>query len=223
MGKTFHREVLLRGPAGRLEASLWVSETDERREQARLAALVCHPHPLYGGTMHNKVVFHVARTLRSLGMPVLRFNFRGAGLSEGKHDGGRGERDDVRAAVNYLTKEFPNCSVLLAGFSFGAWVGLRAGCGEESVTELIGLGLPVNNSDCSYLVRCTKPKLFIQGTADPFGSRRNLESLYAQVPDPRRLVFVEGADHFFEGKLQAVEQAIREWMIERHPELNQGD
>jgi alpha/beta superfamily hydrolase len=196
-----------------------VSETEEQADRTRLVALVCHPHPLYGGTMHNKVVFHVARTLRAFQLPVLRFNFRGAGLSEGEHDNGRGEVEDARAAVNYLSKEFPNCRVLLAGFSFGAWVGLRAGCEEKSVTDLIGLGLPVNNSDFSYLIGCTKPKLFIQGTADQFGSRQNVESLYAQVPEPRRLVFVEGADHFFEGKLKSVEQAIRDWIAERHPGL----
>ncbi len=221
MGKTFHREVFLRGPAGQLEASLWVSEAAEQSRQVKLAALVCHPHPLYGGTMHSKVVFQVARTLRGLGLPVLRFNFRGAGLSDGEYDCGRGEQEDVRAALQYLAGEFSDSDLVLAGFSFGAWVGLRVGCEETSVAELIGLGLPVNDSELSYLAHCTKPKLFIQGAADQFGSREKLESLYTQLPEPRRLVFVDGADHFFTGKLDAVDRAIHAWMAERHPELDQ--
>ncbi len=219
MTKTFHREVVLQGPAGRLEASLWVSEANESSGPVRLAGLVCHPHPLYGGTMHNKVVFQVARTLHALGLPVLRFNFRGVGLSQGKHDGGRGEQDDVRAALRYLSGQFPQSRVVLAGFSFGAWVGLRVGCEESCVVDLIGVGLPADNSDLSYLKYCTKPKLFVQGTADPYGARANVEALYAQMPEPRALVFVEGADHFFTGRLDAVDAAIRQWLPQRHPEL----
>ena len=113
------------------------------------AAVVCHPHPLYGGTMHNKVVFRVARALHGLGLPVLRFNFRGTGMSAGEHDFGRGEADDVRAALDYLAEQFPGRPLLLAGFSFGAWVGLRVGCGDARVAELVGLGLPANDSDLS--------------------------------------------------------------------------
>ncbi len=220
MTKTFHREVFLQGPVGRLEASLSVSQIDEHSEPVRLAGLVCHPHPLYGGTMHNKVVFQVARTLQALCLPVLRFNFRGAGLSQGEHDGGRGEQDDVRAALRYLAEQFPESRIVLAGFSFGAWVGLRVGCEESRVVDLIGLGLPVDNSDFSYLKSCTKVKLFVQGTADPYGARANVEALYAQVPEPRALVFVEGADHFFTGQLDAVGEAIRQWLEQRHPELH---
>jgi alpha/beta superfamily hydrolase len=219
MTKTFHREVFLQGPAGRLEASLWVSEMNEGSGPVRLAGLVCHPHPLYGGTMHNKVVFQVARTLHALHLPVLRFNFRGAGLSQGEHDGGRGEQDDVRAALRYLSEQFPESRIVLAGFSFGAWVGLRVGCEESSVVDLIGVGLPVDNSDFSYLQSCTKAKLFVQGTADPYGARANVEALYAQVPEPRALVFVEGADHFFTGRHDALGDAIRRWLQQRHPEL----
>ncbi|MCL6480714.1 MAG: alpha/beta hydrolase [Firmicutes bacterium] len=220
MRRTFHREVFLQGPAGRLEASLWVSEMKEGSGPVRLAGLVCHPHPLYGGTMHNKVVFQVARTLQALRLPVLRFNFRGAGLSQGEHDGGRGELDDVRAALDYLSEQFQESRIVLAGFSFGAWVGLRAGCEDSRVVDLIGLGLPVENSDFSYLKRCTKAKLFVQGTADPYGARRTVEALYAQVPEPRALVFVDGANHFFTGQLDAVGEAIRQWLEQRHPELH---
>jgi alpha/beta superfamily hydrolase len=215
MTKGYHRTFFLKGPAGRLEAMLWSSA----RTEPALAAVVCHPHPLYGGTMHNKVVFRVAKTLHRLGLPVLRFNFRGAGLSEGTHDEGRGETGDVRAAIGYMSREFHWCSIVLVGFSFGAWVGLRVGCVESRVGELVGVGIPVDISDLSYLVDCEKPKLFIQGSRDQYGARETAEALVSTLPEPKRAVFVEGADHFFAGKLHHVEAALRDWMVERHPEL----
>ena len=127
----------------------------------RMAALVCHPHPLFGGTMHNKVVYQAAKSLDALGLPVLRFNFRGTGLSEGKHDRGEGERGDVRAGLDFLAAEFPNIPILVAGFSFGCWVGLRVGCEDARVTSLIGLGAPVNNADFSYLANCARSRSFL--------------------------------------------------------------
>ncbi|MGH7837969.1 MAG: alpha/beta hydrolase, partial [Candidatus Binataceae bacterium] len=170
--------------------------------------------------MHNKVVYQVAKALHQRGIPVLRFNFRGAGLSAGIHDRGQGEREDVRAAIDYLAREFPGMPVLLAGFSFGAWVGLRAGCRDARVAEVIGLGLPVDGSDLTYLRECAKPKLFIQGGNDQFGSRANVQALYETLPLPKRLVFVEGADHFFAGKLGEVNVAIDSWIAERHPQIS---
>jgi len=215
MTQVFHRALFLDGAAGRLEALLWTSP----RADPVSAALVCHPHPLYGGTMHNKVVFQAAKTLQSMGLPVLRFNFRGAGLSEGKHDSGRGERDDVRTAVDYLAEQFPGQPLLLAGFSFGAWVGLGVGCGDARVSELVALGLPANDSNLSYLRGCAKPKLFLQGGHDAFGAKEKVEAVLAATPGPNRLVFIAGADHFFAGKLGQVDQALRAWLKERHPEL----
>ncbi|MDE3109093.1 MAG: alpha/beta hydrolase, partial [Acidobacteriota bacterium] len=184
MADVFHRSFFLNGPAGRLEALLWTAAN----AQPIFSALVCHPHPLFGGTMHNKVVYQAAKALHECGAPVLRFNFRGAGLSEGVHDQGRGERDDVRAALDYLAAEFPALPILLAGFSFGSSVGLRVGCGDGRVTELIGMGLPVNNVDMSFLQTCEKPKLILQGGSDQFGARDKLEALYATTPEPKRLV-----------------------------------
>jgi len=143
---------------------------------------------------------------------VLRFNFRGAGLSEGEHDRGRGERDDVRCALDYLAAEYPGLPVVLAGFSFGAWVGLRVGAEDARVGRLAGLGIPVNDSDFSYLHGCTKPKLFVVGTDDKFAERDRVESLVASLPEPKRLILVEGADHFFTGKLDQLDRAITEWM-----------
>jgi alpha/beta superfamily hydrolase len=215
MSKVFHRTFFLPGPAGRLEALQWTSP----KPTPAMAAVVCHPHPLFGGTMHNKVVFQVAKTLHGLGLPVLRFNFRGAALSEGEHDKGTGEGDDVRAAVDFLAQEFPGLPILLGGFSFGAWVGLRVGCEDARVAEVVGLGLPVNSSRLDYVRECNKPKLILQGTLDQYGSRESVEALYAEMPEPKRLTFVEGADHFFAGKLEQVDAALREWMPERHPEM----
>lgn len=167
--------------------------------------------------MHNKVVYQAAKALHQFGIPVLRFNFRGAGLSAGIHDRGEGEQEDVGAAVDYLVRDFPGVPVLLAGFSFGAWVGLRVGCSDARVAELIGLGLPVDGSDLTYLRDCAKPKLFVQGGNDQFGSRANVQELYETLPPPKRLVFVDGADHFFAGKLGEVQAAIDSWLGERHP------
>jgi len=208
------RNLFLEGPAGRLEAILW-----KPPGPARLAALVCHPHPLFGGTMHNKVVYQAAKSLDALSLPVLRFNFRGAGLSAGTHDRGGGEQEDVKAALDFLATEFPDIPLLLAGFSFGSWVGLRVGCVEQRVQELIGIGTPVNSSDFSYLRNCDKPKLFVHGANDEHGDVGKLEQLVESLPGDNRLVVVPGAEHFFVGKLDQVDAAIRAWVTERHPEL----
>jgi len=209
MADVFHRAFFLPGPAGRLEALLWTAQGTE----PAFVALVCHPHPLFGGTMHNKVVYRTAKTIHQWGAAVLRFNFRGAGQSEGVRDSGIGEQRDVEAALDYLTSQFPGKPILLAGFSFGSWVGLRVGCADDRVTRLIALGLPVNNVDASYLVRCAKPKLFVQGGNDQFGSRDGFETLFRTWPQPKRLVFIEAADHFFAGHLEEVGKAINQWMI----------
>src|SRR5258706_6502940 len=132
------RSLFIPGPAGRLEALL-----NEGAANATHAAIVCHPHPLYGGTMHNKVVYHAAKALNGFGWPVLRFNFRGAGLSHGEHDEGRGEADDVRAALQWVRREL-RLPIAFAGFSFGAAVGLRVVCAEEDVVAIIALGAPVS-------------------------------------------------------------------------------
>ena len=194
-----------------MEAILWSPSAGS----PPIAAVVCHPHPLFGGTMHNKVVYQAAKSLDALGLPVLRFNFRGTGMSEGKHDRGEGERGDVRVALDFLATEFPNVPLLVAGFSFGCWVGLRVGCEDERVTSLIGLGAPVNNADFSYLARCGKPKLFVHGSNDIYGDPVKLNNLVASLPGENKIVVVEDADHFFVGKLDQVDAAIANWMNER--------
>jgi hypothetical protein len=210
----------LRGPAGRLEAVL-----NTGRDDAAYAAMVCHPHPLGGGTMHTKAVYHAMKAFSALGLPVLRLNFRGVGLSEGEHDHGRGEQDDVRVALDWLDQTFHNRPILFAGFSFGSYVGLRACCGDARVKGLVGLGLPLRAAGREYgygfLSRCTAPKLFISGDHDEFAPREELTAVLASVPAPKQLVWIEGADHFFLGtaespspKLAQMQKTMRAWIGE---------
>ena len=214
------RSLFLAGPAGRLEALLNAGSPD-----ATHSAVVCHPHPLYGGTLHNKVVFHAMKALNSFGFPVLRFNFRGTGLSEGEHSSGVGEVEDVRAALDWLEREF-TLPVIFAGFSFGAVVGLRAAYTDDRVSALIALGLPAvpvedRNEDRIYdfefLRVCTKPKLFVSGSRDQFAPKGKLEALVSTFADPKRLVRIEAGDHFFEGRLKEMRTAIEEWTRAQNP------
>ena len=205
------RSLFLEGPVGRLEALLNSGDAD-----ATHAALVCHPHPLYGGTMHNKVVFHTMKALNGFGFPVLRFNFRDTGLSEGDHDFGQGESDDVRTALDWLEREF-NRPLIFAGFSFGAAVGLSVACPDPRVEAVIGLGVPVKPKDermydLEFLQSCGKPKLFVSGSRDQFGPRAKLEELVNKLPEPKKLVIIESADHFFEGRLREMREAIEVWV-----------
>jgi alpha/beta superfamily hydrolase len=207
------RSFSIDGPAGRLEALLNAGSPD-----ATHAALVCHPHPLFGGTLHNKVVFHAMKALNSFGFPVLRFNFRGTGLSAGEHAHGVGEVEDVRAALNWLDSEF-TLPIIFAGFSFGAAVGLRAAYSDERVRAMIALGLPavaVENRvyDFEFLRSSTKPKLFVSGSRDQFGPAGKLEALVATFADPKKLVRIEAGDHFFEGRLREMREAIETWVKE---------
>lgn len=204
------RSFFLQGPAGRLEALLNQGQPD-----AKYAALVCHPHPLYGGTVHNKVVYRAMKALNGFGLPVLRFNFRGAGLSEGEHDRGHGEVDDVRTAFDWLNNEF-HLPLIFCGFSFGAATGLRAACPDSRVVGLISLGTPVAAEGRVYTYRfleeCTKPKLFVSGSLDQFSPQEKLREVFAAAHDPKELVLVEAADHFFEGHLPQLHQAIQDWV-----------
>jgi uncharacterized protein len=194
------RSVFLEGPAGQLEGLLNLGS-----ENATHAALVCHPHPVFGGTMHNKVVFHAMKALNRFGFPVLRFNFRGTGLSQGEHDHGRGEVDEFHLPL------------ISAGFSFGAAMALGAACADDQVKILIALGLPVapvdeRSYDFDFLRWCGKPRLFISGSRDQFGPRARLEALVNALPGPKQLVIIDSADHFFEGRLREMREAIEEWV-----------
>ncbi len=177
-------------------------------ETPRMAAVVCHPHPQFGGTMHNKVVFRITQALVDLGMPVLRFNFRGVGRSTGAYDDGRGEADDVRAALDTLAGRYPSVPLLLAGFSFGAWIGLPVGCADPRVTRLVGAGVPVSLLSANELAGCVKPKLIVQGAMDQYGPRVALESWYGRLADPKRLIIIPDADHFFTNQQTELYEAV---------------
>jgi alpha/beta superfamily hydrolase len=207
------RSLFLTGPAGRLEALLNAGSPD-----ATYATIVCHPHPLFGGTLHNKVVFHTMKALNSFGFPVLRFNFRGTGLSEGEHAKGVGEVEDVRAALDWLESEFA-LPVIFAGFSFGAAVGSRAVYADDRVRALIALGLPAvpiedRIYDFEFLRDYTKPKLFVSGSRDQFGPPGKLEALVDTFAEPKKLVRIEAGDHFFEGRLKEMRVVVEEWTRE---------
>jgi len=191
------------GPAGALEAIL---EEPEDREPAR-AAVVCHPHPLYGGTMHNKVVHRIARGLRRSGSVVLRFNFRGVARSQGTHAHGVGEIEDARAAVRWLQERYPGLPLELAGFSFGARVITRLGC-ELRPSRLIAAGFPTEKTDTGYLESCPVEKIFIQSTHDPYGPKVELEELFAKFSEPKKLIWIEAVDHFMAGGLDELEEVI---------------
>jgi alpha/beta superfamily hydrolase len=213
------RSVDINGPAGRLEAVV-----NEGLGNARFAALVCHPHPLGGGTLHNKVVFHAMKVLNApewgLGWPVLRFNFRGTGLSKGDHDG-EAETGDVLSALDWLENAY-NLPIVSVGFSFGAAMALAACCKpgtRADVRALAALGLPTHaegrNYRYSFLADCTIPKLFLSGDRDQYASSAELVQVAADASEPKRMVLIPGADHFFAGQLEPMQSALAQWLKEQ--------
>jgi len=212
--------LLIPAPHGRIEAILKEPRL-AAGQSPRGVALVLHPHPLHGGTMHNKVVFRAARGLNDAGLVTLRVNFRGVGLSTGVHDHARGgEQEDTRLALDYLNTNYPNLPVLLAGFSFGARVGLEVGTQDARVHYLIGIGTPVSardrDYDFSFLRECRKPILFVHGEHDEFGDVETLRSLAAQLPPEARarVSIIPGAGHFFDDQLEELRLEITEWTTE---------
>lgn len=195
---------MIPGPAGRLEALL---EEPEEREPHE-AALICHPHPQHGGTMHNKVVYRIARGLRQAGYVTLRFNYRGVKLSEGVYDRGEGELQDAQTALAWLRERYPALPYSLAGFSFGSRVVLRLGCALPDVRQVIAVGFPTTYKDRSFLNGCTVPRVFIQSTNDEHGPKPDLEKLVADLPEPKSIIWVEAQDHFFKNGLDEFERSI---------------
>jgi uncharacterized protein len=196
-------------PHGKLEAIL----KPPRVEPARGVALVLHPHPLFGGTMHNKVVFRAAAALNDAGLVTLRINFRGVGQSTGQHDEGYGERDDVRAGLDYLKANYPDQDITLCGFSFGARVGLEVGIDDNRVQRLISIGTPVDKYDFDFLEQCRKPILFVHGEHDEYGKVEKLRELVARVGAHcnSELRVIEGAGHFFDNQLDELKRVITDW------------
>ena len=195
--------LMIAGPAGRLEALL-----EEPDGTPAVATLVCHPHPQHGGTMHNKVVYRLARGLRRAGSVVLRFNYRGVNLSEGSYGKGVGEVEDARACLALLRKRYPALPFQLAGFSFGSRIALKLGC-PMSPRQIIAVGFPTIYSDRSFLEGCTQRRVFIQSTNDEFGPGPDLIALYETLPEPKQLHWVSAGDHFFAGALDDFEQTVQ--------------
>lgn len=197
--------LFIAGPAGRLEALL---EEPSDREPI-VAALVCHPHPQHGGTMHNKVVYRIARGLRASGAVVLRFNYRGVNLSEGSYGGGVGEVEDARAALAVLRERYPDLLYVLAGFSFGSRVVQKLGCPEAEARRIIAVGFPVLHLDGSRYSSCPVPRTFIHSPNDEFGPREPFQQFFDSLTGDNQLLWVESKDHFFAGGLEEFEAAVR--------------
>jgi alpha/beta superfamily hydrolase len=195
---------------GRLEAIL-----KEPTGAPKGVALVCHPHPLGGGTMHNKVVYRAAAGLLEAGMVTLRFNYRGVGLSTGTHDEGVGEKDDIRTALDYLNENYPDQEITFAGFSFGSRFGTETVLDDERVVRIISLGTPVEKYDYSFLKKCAKPILFVHGDRDEFGSVPKLKELYESLSCEKELVVFENCGHFFDRHLNELKDAVRDWTLKQ--------
>jgi alpha/beta superfamily hydrolase len=192
------------GPAGKLECLLEEPEDQHPRE----AVLICHPHPQHGGTMHNKVVYRIARGMRRAGFVVLRFNYRGVNLSEGKYDEGVGEIDDARSALEVLRSRYPDLPFSLAGFSFGSRIVLKIGCEPMGASRLIAVGFPAAQDSSRELGRCQVPRTFIQSTHDEFSPRQAMEAYFETLDQPKQLIWVEAGDHFFAGALDEFEEVV---------------
>jgi len=195
--------VFIPGPSGELEAIFsYVSK------KVTHLAILCHPHPLYGGTMHNKVVYTVAMALNHLGYATVRFNFRGVGRSSGSFNHGIGEQRDVEAVIHHFDQLYPDAIKIVGGFSFGAKVGLMAASRHPRIAGLLAVGVTVDIADFSFLLDCEKPKLIIQGTQDQYGSVNTVQDWFQRLREPKKLVFIEGAVHLFDGKLSELKNAI---------------
>lgn len=196
--------LFLRGAAGKLEALLEEPEHTHPVE----TALVCHPHPQHGGTMHNKVVYRLARGLRKAGCVVLRFNFRGVNLSEGEYDEGVGETEDARVALEALRERYPDLPAMAAGFSFGSRIALGLATQGSGIGRVIAAGFPTRVAERRYVHDVRVPKYFVQSTNDEFGPRNELTEFFDSLAEPKHLDWVEAEDHFFRGALDAFEEVI---------------
>jgi uncharacterized protein len=189
---------------GHLEAIL------KERPDPFAAVVVCHPHPQGGGTMHNNVVYRIAKALGDAGATVLRFNFRGVGRSTGSYGGGIDEEEDARAALDFLEQRAPGVPLWMAGFSFGARVGLTVGAGDARVQKLFGVGLALKMFDYRIFGGSPKPKAIIQAANDEYAGRAEIEAAFADMAEPKRLFIVENATHLFPGRLDPLEGAAAE-------------
>jgi len=204
-------------PHGRLEAILKEPEGERRG-----IGIVCHPHPLGGGTMHNKVVFRAAAGLVDAALTTLRFNFRGVGASTGEHSEIPGGMEDVRAAIDYMSSEYSGDDLTLAGFSFGSRTGMAVGMDDDRVKRLISIGTPVDKyGDYEFLLGVRKPILFIHGDSDEFGDLDSVRELVAEVEKvtDAELISFEDCGHFFDDHLDELRDAVRNWTDKKISEI----
>ncbi len=195
--------LFLAGPAGKLEALL-----EEPEQPPTSAALVCHPHPKGGGTMHNKVVYRMARGLRHTGSVVLRFNYRGVNLSDGEYDGGHGEAEDARTALAELRARYSGLPTILSGFSFGSRIALRLAAEQRDLAYVVAAGFPTTIPGQDYVHQVTIPKFFVHSTNDVFGPSQDFSAFYETLREPKHLTWIEAADHFFKDGLDEFEKAV---------------
>lgn len=194
----------------------------EPRGSRRGIGVVCHPHPLGGGTMHNKVVFRAAAGLLDAGLLTIKFNFRGVGGSSGVHNEIVGGREDVTDVLNYVESEYPGEDITLAGFSFGSRTGLEVGLDDRNVKRLISIGTPVDKyGDYDFLIGLRKPILFIHGDRDEFGSIETLAPLIDRIAATAEteLVIFENCGHFFDEHLNELRDTVRTWTEKRLSEV----
>ncbi len=196
-------------PAGSVELE---AQLREPKNGLRGAAVICHPHPVYGGTMDNRVVYHAAKAVVQAGMAALRFNFRGAGQSTGQFDHGIGEKEDAAAAIRWLDARYPGLDLAVVGYSFGAWVGLETAYAMPRVKTLVGLGIPLDLYDFRYLLTSTKPALYVVGTRDEFCSPESLDRFAGKLPETSSVHRIGGSDHFFTGYIEVVEKLVADFM-----------
>ena len=202
--------LIIPGHGVKLEAVLRQPE----RKPLRGAAVICHPHPVYGGTMNNRVVFRAGKGAINAGLAALRLNFRGVGASTGEFENGVGEQEDVSAAIDWLQTKFPRLPLVLIGFSFGAWVGLQVADRDPRIVAMVGLGLPLDHYDLDFLTENVKPALYVIGTADEFCPRDKMEQLARRLPPYSDVRWIEGADHFFTNLIEQVQTLISEFLRE---------
>jgi len=202
-------------PAGSIELESHIREPEG---EPRGVAVLCHPHPVYGGTMDNRVVYRSARAVAKAGFSALRFNFRGVGKSTGQYDHGLGEKEDVAAAVDWMEKRYPGKPLAILGYSFGAWVGLQTGCQDPRIQALVGIGLPLDLYSFEYLLDYTNPSLYIVGAQDEFCSPVILQNLIRRLPTASKIHRLPDADHFFTEQVDDVENLIEQFFRGLHPD-----
>ena len=200
----------LPSPVGFLEALFRELPEETADPSHRGGVIILHPHPLYGGNMHNKTVFTAQKVFTELGLATLRFNFRGVGISAGAYDDGQGEQDDVLAAVGFMRQRMPSLPLYLAGFSFGAWLALKVGAAQARIKGLIAIGTPVSWAELDFLGKCEKPKLFVHGTQDQYCDPNEMEKAFGLIARPKQIFWIEGADHFFTDRLDRLAEVLRD-------------